>query len=315
MTTTNTNTPGQPLNVGGEGNAQVPPPAFQPGSIDPENKRFTSSEVWWWDNGIWGSAGYAIPNDGGKPRTGNERMRDLHAFIGKEMFVLMHKPDVKFSRPFNAEWLFDLLKMLNLGIKRLNDIAVGFGDKRQGDAEHALNTPEAFNVYPVPYFGGRIRQRDARRWCGIILILLSEIMQHSDNDFDDDVTDFSASMAQRHLERIRRDMAMKYLGYSREETEAAGFTVDPARLGKGVYDPSQLFTSHEMVEERMPEQWWPQANDLSSIMAGIPAPVARQWARRWPEAGDLGDGGAHEQAFPGGGTGSGVIPEPGRPSL
>jgi hypothetical protein len=290
----------------------TPEPKFQPDGINPDSnsQRFGTSEILWWNNGIWGKAGYAIPNDGGKPTTANETMWRIHSFIGREMFNLMHRTDVKLSRPFNAEWLFDLNKMLKLGMKRLGDYSVGWSDNRNGDAMHALNTPKAFLYYPVPFFGGRIRQSDASRWCGITLRLLSEIQQHSDNDYDDNITDQATSYIQSQLLRIQQDMAMKYLGYTRQEVEDPTFTVDDTKFARGTYDPGALFTQSELVEERMPEQWWPQSNDLTPI-AGIAANVANVWGMRWPEAdGFYGDGAAHEAAFPGT-SGNGLVPTPG----
>lgn len=285
-------------------------PAFQPVTADPTNPGvgYENQAILWWKNGIWGDAGYAIPNDGGKPRSGNETIRAIVDFIGAELFNLMHQPDVKFSRPFNADWLFALNKMLTLGIKRMSDKAVGWTDTRAGDADHAVNTPQAFRVWPVPYFGGRIRQPDARAWCGQVLILLGECMQHSDNDYDDDITDAFAAKVQLALLRIQGDMAMKYLGMTREATETRPLVIAPDAFSDGKYNPEALFTSRELIEERMPDLWWPTTNDLTPI-CGIAAPVAKIWAASWPESGDFGDGGAAEAAFPGGGVG--VVPEPG----
>lgn len=287
-------------------------PRFQPASFDPDaaENRFASAEILWWENGIWGRAGYAIPNSGGKNTSGNEALLAIVRFIGRELFNLMHRPDVKFSRPFNAEWLFDLNKMLALGIKRMGDKSVGWTDKREGDAVHATNTPHSFTCYPVPYFGERIRQMDARTWCGQILILLSELMQHSDNDFDDNVTDFAAATVQEALRRIQKDLAMKYLGLAREAVEDPKWQGPPDDAFSGdSYRPDRLFTSTEMIEERMPEQWWPTTNDLTPI-AGLPYVVAVVYGKRWPEAGPFyGDGGAHEAAWPRGGLG--IVDRPG----
>ena len=199
-------------------------PLFQPASYDATTgPKFASSEILWWNNGVWGTCGYAIPNDGGKPTTSNETIWRVHQFVGFEVFNLMHRPDVKFSRPFNADWLFDFNKMLTLGIKRMNDLAVHWTTPRDGDAQHVMNTPKAFLYYPVPYFGNRIRQQDALTWCGKTLKLLGEIQQHSDNDYDDNVTDFFCSMVQQTLVAMQKDLGMKYLGYKREEVECARF--------------------------------------------------------------------------------------------
>lgn len=282
--------------------------AFQPSAfLDPS--KFASSELYWWNNGIWGEAGYAIPNDGGKPTTPNETIRDIHQFLGRELFSLMHRADVRFTRPFNGEWLFDLNKMLQLGIKRMSDLSIGWTDNREGDGIRVTNTPEAFKVYPVPYFGNRIRQGDARKWCNQILRLLGEIMQHSDNEYDDNITAFLAAEVTEDLNRIRKDLAMKYLGMSREAVEAPTFAIPADAFSGENYRPDDLFTSSEMIEERMPEQWWPTANDLTPI-AGIPAPIAKVWATRWPDAGNFyGDGGAAEAAFPGAHVG--LVSKPG----
>jgi len=289
----------------------IPDPDFQPSSIAPEDSpTFESSEIYWWDNGVWGEAGYAIPNDGGKPTTGNETIRRIVNFIGAELFNLMHRPDVRFRRPFNAAWLHDFNKMIALGMKRLGDHSVGFTDKRTGDAQHAINTPQAFTVFPVPFFGNRIRQADARYWCGELLLLISEMIQHSDNDYDNDVTDFSVALCQEKLARIQGDMAMKYLNIPRATVEADGFVVPPDSFSAEKYDPAALFTTNEMTQERMPELWWPSANDLTPIN-GIPITTANLWRRRWPVDRGPGDGGAFESAFPGDGTTTRRVRTPG----
>lgn len=290
----------------------IPAPRFQPGSITANEGEFSSSEIPWWDNGKWGECGYAVLNPGGKPSSGNETMRRVVNFIGQELFVLMHKPDVRFKRPFNLAWLRDFNKMIVLGMKRLGDISVSFTNERSGDANHAINTPDAFTVYPVPFHGKRIRQEDAKYWCGELLILMSEMVQHSDNDFDNDITDFAVGFCQKKLRRIQADMAMKYFGFSREQIEAPTFEFPLALMTDAAYKPDDLFTNSEMTQERMPDLWWPEANDLTPIN-GIPMTVAKMWSRRWPGADVGGDGGAEEAAFPGDGTGATVrqIRQPG----
>ena len=96
-----------------ESSVQVAP-KFQPKSAEGKGQ-FESSAIPWWNNGVWGKCGYAVPNDGGKPTSGNEQMRRVVNFIGLELFSLMHKPDVQFDRPFNLEWLQAMNKMLTLG--------------------------------------------------------------------------------------------------------------------------------------------------------------------------------------------------------
>lgn len=285
-------------------------PLFQPAGYDPaaQELAYENQSILWWDNGIWGQAGYAIPNCGGKPSSANETCRELVAWLGRELFALMHLPDVRFTRPPNADWLFRLNKLCTLGIKRMGDLAVGWTDTRKGDAQHAANTRQAFTAYPVPYFGQRIRQRHARKWAGQVMILISDVVQHSDNDYDDDITQFLASRVQSALLRIQQDLATAFLGYTREQTEAPGFVIPTDAFSVGKYKPDELFTDSELIEERMPDDWWPSTNDLTPIN-GIPWVVAKIFGKPWPEAGDFGDGGALEAAWPAGGIG--VIKRPG----
>lgn len=270
------------------------PPAYKDGELNV----FGTSEILWWNNGIWGQCGYAIPNDGGKLVTRNDRIREIHTFLGRELFALMHDDDVKLSRPPNVHWLRALNKAINIGLKRIGDFSVGWRDHREGDLSHGTNDPEPFVYYPVPFFGDRIRQGDAKRYCRWMLQLLGEIQQHSDNEYQDDITDFFSSGAQEKLLRIQKDIAMKYLGLPRDAASSDGFTVPDEAFTN--YAPDAFFTEHEMLDERRPAQWWPQTNDLTPIQ-GVPSTVAVAFGARWPAmaAGNAyGDLGSVETAFP-----------------
>lgn len=290
--------------------SQLPPPSLQPATTLEPLPRFSSTAICWWNNGIWGTCGYAIPNDGGKPTTKNTVLHALHQFMGRELFQLMHLPDVQFRRPPNAEWLHLVVKMIRLGRKRILDKTIGWTDERTGDRQRSTNNVKAFMVYPVPFFGGRIRNDDARMWCEEILNLLGEVMQHPDNGYDGDVTNFLTSVVDKTLWRIQYTIATKFLGFSRTQAEDPTFVLPD--ITKENYQPDNLFTLAEMTDERPPDDWWPTINDLSAIN-GVPADVARAYAMRWPLSGTafLGDQGSHETAFPGGPSAPSRVPAPG----
>lgn len=277
----------------------LPEPTLQPDSL-PEGgtPMFASTEIPWWNNGIWGSAGYAIPAAVGKHNTKNAALHAIHAFIGSELFALMHAPDVQFRRPPNFEWLHSVAKMVRLGRKRMADRSISWTDERRGDAQRATNNLQQFIVFPVPFFGGRIRLQAAEIYCRKCLVLLSEIQQHPDNNYDDDVTDFVTSLVDDCLFQIQYDIATRFLGATREEAMDPGYVLP--QITAENYHPDELFTEAEMTDERPPDRWWPTSNDLTAIK-GIPSSVAAAYAMRWPVAGDAfyGDYGAHETTFPG----------------
>lgn len=280
--------------------AALPAPSLQPSSGPPVDgvPRFSSTEVLWWNNGIWGDAGYAMPNPVGKIATKNALVHELHTFIGRELFSLLHQPDVRFRRPPNAEWLHSVAKMVKLGRKRMGDVAIGWNDERMGDAKNTTNNAREFLVYPIPFFGGRVRNEKAHKWADICLVLLSEIMQHADNDLDADITTFLASTVDTQLLRIQYEIATYYLGIDRATASADGFVL-PA-ITEATYHPDELFTEAEMDDERPPVYWWPTNADLTPIK-GVPASLAFEYAMRWPISGEgfYGDQGAVETAFPG----------------
>lgn len=260
---------------------------------------FQSDEILWFDNGRWGAAGYAIPNPAGKLHTSNTVMFQIHDLIGRELFSLMHRPDVRFTRPPGKEFLFAVHKLCIVARNRLAARSVSFRDNRF-DAEHATPVPRAWIVYPVPYFGRRVRNADAREWCELMLLLLSETMQHSDNELTLEVTDLYTSKAGEYFQRVLVLLATKFFGVPKAEALAPNFQLTDAQFAS--YDPSSLFVSSEMIEERPPLQWWPTENDLDEI-SGITINAALPLCRRWPAteillAGDQGS----QAVWPGSGN-------------
>src|SRR6185295_2108611 len=128
-------------------------------------------------------------------------------------------------------------------------------------------------------FGERIRQQDIREYCQIALLLLSDIMQHSENDLAAYVTNNFTGPIGKYLQEILVLMATKYFGYTRAQAYDPAFTLKDTDFAN--YDPSKVMTSVEMSEERPPSQWWPTANDLSEIR-GLPINEALLLSSRWP---------------------------------
>jgi hypothetical protein len=68
---------------------------------------FSSDEILWYDNGRWGEAGYAVANPAGKTWTNNAVIYQFHSLVGRNMFELMHRGDVKFYGPPHKQFWFD----------------------------------------------------------------------------------------------------------------------------------------------------------------------------------------------------------------
>lgn len=256
---------------------------------------FDTDEILWYDNGRWGNAGYGLPNPGGKTWTNNSVIASLFDMFGRNMFELAHREDVKFYAPPHKQFWYDLHQLIVTARKRLNDQTRLPNDNNGLEVKHATPNPQIFNVFPLPYFGERVRQLDIRGYIRIGLMMLSEIMQHSDNEHPTYITPAFSALISKYLQEILAQMAMKYFGKTRAQAYDPAFVLADADFV--AYDPTKVLTSVELTEERPPVQWWPTENDLSQIR-GLPINEALLYCKRWPQSDWLAKAGGNVFASP-----------------
>lgn len=244
---------------------------------------FQTDEILWFNDGRWGACGYAMPNGQGKSWTVNSTIYHVHSLLGRTMFELMHREDVKFSRPPHKDWWWDWQLAIIDARKNLLAIAVDAGTTKNFRADHVTETPRTFLAYPVPFFGERVRQPDIRWQCEMALKLLGEIQQQSSNESSYYITGTFARLVCGWLNEMQMRAAIKYFGYTREEVMAGGssFVIAEDRFVADTYRPEWQRPSFELSEERPPRLWWPTENDLSAIR-GVAYTDAIAFADRWP---------------------------------
>jgi hypothetical protein len=243
--------------------------------------QFNTDEILWYDNGIWGDAGYAIANPMGKTKTSNAIIFNFHQTVGKTLFKLMHQREaVGFTRPPVKQFLYDIYQMCVVGRKRLADQVKMPNDNNGLTVTHAQPAAQQFLVYPVPFFlADRVRNSDIRYYCELGLLMLSEIMQHEDNDIVGYIRDDFASSIGAYLREILAQLGMKFFGFTRAAAYDPAFLIPDAAFA--AYDPSKLMLSTELTDERPPDQSWPTTNDLS-LIASLPINEALLLCKRWP---------------------------------
>jgi len=240
---------------------------------------FDTDEVLHYANGKWGESGYALPNPSGKTWTNNTVIYALVDTVGRNLFELAHRQDVRFYGAPHFQFWYDLHQLIITARKRLNDRTRMPNDPNGLVPVHVTPAPRIFLVYPVPFFGERIRQPDIREYIGLTLMALSECMQHNDNDKIAYVTPEFTSQVGKYFQEILALFSTKYFGKTRDEAYAPNFALTDADFTG--YDPSSVMTSVELTEERGPLQWWPTENDLSQIR-GLQVNEALNLAQRWP---------------------------------
>lgn len=256
----------------------------------PEHFRelFQTDEILWFNDGRWGKAGYAIPNAQGKTWTLNPKVYQVHQNIGKMLFHLMHAQDVQFADPPHKDWWWEWHKALVHGRKNLLAARIAPGTTKNIKENHISANRRTFLVYPVPYFGERIRQADIRLQCELALVLLGHIMQHSANERNYYVTDTLVDGAVGMINEMIAEVAVKYFNADSQAVKTAnettdGYTIPADQFSEENYTPRDFIPSTEFTIERPGLLWWPTENDLSAIR-GIAYTDALYLAARWPDS-------------------------------
>lgn len=241
-----------------------------------------TDEILWFKDGRWGMSGYAIPNGQGKTWTNNGTVFKLHKMLGQTLFDLMHRVDVQFTAPPHKEWWWEWQKSILLLRTMIRAYRIDPGTTLDIDPKHVRNTRRTFLVYPIPFFGSRVRQEDCLDQAGWALSLLGEIMQHSTNEYADRLSGPFVDMVESYIRGAYLRVATKYFGYKADDVRTNhDFLIEADRFGGEKYKPQDVLPSSEQSTERPSISWWPTENDLSRIK-GIQYTTALAFAERWP---------------------------------
>lgn len=263
---------------------------------------FTTDEIRWYNNGIWGTLGYAVPAVGNDPRTVNSGIQRLVRVMGRNLAAIMQQPDVDLQKPPSYATIVKLDKL----IKRARTIIgsrVVPSNEAEMEAGHSTPAPQDHMIYPVPYF--RVRNDWLKEYCGLALAAISEAVQHTDNRKPYDFGPAFASRVSRFLQRIYRFMATELLLIPNDRASAQDFVLTDEDIK--AYKPEAWFTSTELIDTVPDVQYIPTEDDLVVLTDGIPATLIVN-AVRWPAGGGIGGSPAASTATGNGATAPAVPP-------
>ncbi|MEM8865626.1 MAG: hypothetical protein AAGF31_08810 [Planctomycetota bacterium] len=199
--------------------------------------------VLWYNVGIFGEAGYAVPNWSNDLGSLNPQILDLVDLMGRNLFYMMHHEDVDLRIPPSINTCKRLHKLYLRASNILAGRAVPSGEDNM-EVFHSRPAGEIFRVYPVPYF--KVRNPHMRRWAGLVLLCLAEAMQHTENRKEMEISTAFAGQIHQYIKRAYTNMAIELFGVDRESALADGFMLQDDQLSG--YDPGAFFTSTEMVD-------------------------------------------------------------------
>ncbi len=193
--------------------------------------------------GLFGDAGYAVPNWSNDVGSLNPTILDWTQLVGRNLFHLMHHEDVDLRIPPSRNTLERIHKLYLRAANVLAGRAVPSGERNM-EVQHVRPAGEVFRVFPVPLF--KVRNPFMRRWGELVLISLAEAMQHTENRKEMEISTAFAGQVGQYIRRIYANMAIELFGKPRTEAMADGFTLTDADFD--AYNPQEFFTATEMVD-------------------------------------------------------------------
>lgn len=241
---------------------------------------FGTDQPLWYNNGVWGELGYAVPNFGNDPSTLNDGIHYLVSTIGRNLSAVMHHVDVDLRVPPSINTLTRIHKLIvrARGILASRQVAPGTPNM---EAVHSSPSELVHLIYPVPYF--KVRNAWLKQYCGLVLAALSEATQHTENRKPFEISTTFAGTVGQYLHRVYRLMGTELFGVAAADAAKLDFTLTDAQLAG--YDPAKWFTSTELVDTVPPLQNVPTEDDLVVLTDGIPATLL-VGLQKYP-AGDL----------------------------
>ena len=220
--------------------------------------------VLWYNVGLFGDLGYAYANPSDDIGSLNPNIIDFVSIVGQNLFAIMNHEDVDMETPPSINTVWRIHKLYKRSISILSGRAVPPGELNMETA-HVSPGGEVFKVYPIPYF--LVRNNFMKRWAGLVLMSLSEAMQHTENRKTIEISTTFAGQVGQYYTRVYENMAIELFGKTREQVRVPGFLLTEAELA--AYDPTLWFTGTELVDTVPPLNYVFTDDRLKVLRAGI----------------------------------------------
>lgn len=224
----------------------------------------STDAILWYNVGVFGEAGYAVPNGSNDGTSLNDNIIDIVDVVGRNLAAMLRSEDTDLRTPPSIN---TCLRVHRLYV-RLSQIIGGRSvpsHEPNFEKVHVSPDPESFRLYPVPYF--RTRNAFLRRWSKWILEMLAECMQHTENRKSVEISTAFGGMVGSYAKRVYTNMAVELFGKTRDAVRADGFLLVDADFK--AYDPSKFFTSTELIDTVAPTRFVFTEDSLEVITNGL----------------------------------------------
>jgi hypothetical protein len=242
----------------------------------------STDAILWYNVGTFGEAGFAVPNPSDDPTTVNQTIADLVSIIGRNLLAINQRDDAALRIPPSINVLRDVHK-LYVRIRQIVAARAVPHHEPLFETQHVSPAAFPFRLHPTPYF--KLRNPFMQRWTGAMLVLMSELMQHTENRRSSDITVTVGALVGAHMNRMYANMAAELFGKTRAEVQVEGFLLQDADFS--TYNPSQFFTQTERIDTVSPQRFIFTEDQLASVANGIEATALPASVRPWPGTGNM----------------------------
>lgn len=230
---------------------------------------FGTDRVLLYDVAPWNQLGFAVANFGDNIGTTNHSIYRLADEIGKVQLYVMTHIDVWRTQPPSVNTVMRIGKLLNRINQVLSARQIDESTQRL-EGEHYTATMLPWNIHPVPYFASSFMQNGwLREYNELVMIMLTNMYQHSDNNLPLTITDAFAKQVYQYAREIKIRMGTELLALPRATVEADTFLFTDEIYAN--YKPSDLIVNTEAINSPGPMESRPTEDDLRPLAIGIPA--------------------------------------------
>lgn len=226
----------------------------------------TTDSILHYSVGDFGRAGFAVPNPGNDKVTLNETIGDLVSMIGKQILSINTRADRDLPTPPSINTVRDLHK-LYLRARQIVSTRTVEVSEMSFEADHVSPEAQPFLVFPTPY--REIRNRWLKRYTQLMLTLCSNLMQHSENRREFDISPKVAKVVKDTMDRMYYDIATDLFQKSKADAKKPDFILTESDFNS--WDWTSWYVDTERIETVVHSEWVFTEDDLDILARGIPA--------------------------------------------
>lgn len=250
---------------------------------------FGTDRVLLYDVDPWNRLGFGVPNFGsvsavnpGSIDTIGTLNTALHSLADEvaiqQLFIMTHVDATRTQAP-SRNTIERLGKMLN----RVQSVLAGRQmetNEQLAESGHYRPAPKIWQIHPVPYFDGFVRNHWLAEYNEYVMIALTNFYQHSDNNIELEVTKKFAQDVYQYFALIKKRMGYELLKIPLADLEKPDFVFTAAHYE--AYLPNDVVTNIEALDGPGNLFAIPTEVDLRALLKGIPANLILPFLKQYP---------------------------------